>query len=346
MRLHRRLEGTELQPAECRLPEHAAKWDLRTWNLRGRAEPARLQVHLRAGLAELKRNASLHRRCRRVPRKSAALLEGSQSDVHQHARQVCVRAVPRRLYRKRLLVRGRRWVRSQQRRMQFVAESRLHQLEGEFNNPNWSFDNIKSNFVPWRVRLDAAIARLVTMETEKHARRAPYAPISNVPIAVSATKTPSAFNIPTATRCVSVGRATAETASDRTDVLSFLWTLAPPCGVKTAEPALSTQPQMGRRVNARRAPCSRCAIALTTRAAPVHVSMEATAQLWGWPGAIAAPARAASVEIIARTKLGGAAELETPKMEPFATRKIRPRFTSTTPGARGWSKQITPKYWT
>lgn len=57
----------------------------------------------------------------------------------------------------------------------------------------------------------AAIARWASKAMEKHARQAPYAPITNVMIAVSATQTPNVFNIRTARRCVSAVLASRAT---------------------------------------------------------------------------------------------------------------------------------------
>lgn len=91
-------------------------------------------------------------------------------------------------------------MRNFQRRVQRGAESRLCQHKGNFVEISANFFNNKTFK---RAHIGAAIAHSALKAMEKPAQPAAYAPINNVLIAVSATKTPSVFNIQTVSRCVS-----------------------------------------------------------------------------------------------------------------------------------------------
>lgn len=239
MPVHRPVERTKLQPSHCRLLISAAERAVRSRSLRVDANQARLHVHLRAGLAQRQRHSSLHRGRRRVQRDATSLLGRSESRLHQHARVVCVRALSERLLRQRIFLRGLERMRSQQRRLQRFADGRMHQhaSTNHLEFPNQLLSILKH--LPRALR-DAAIARSATKATEKHARQAPYAQLTNVLIAVSATKTPNVFNIPAARRNVSAELASPVTASAPADALRACSTLASRFAVETAEFARTT----------------------------------------------------------------------------------------------------------
>lgn len=88
-----------------------------------------------------------------------------------------------------------------------------------------------------------------TAVTVEYARQTVNAPIYNVLIAISATKTPCVFNTQTAHRCVFVSQAMLETVLGKTVALRIQLTLVSRYAVEMVEHVLKMEHQLTVRVH-------------------------------------------------------------------------------------------------